>query len=372
MERADHRAAEPDQRAQARARHRGLVEVHEVGLDAAHHFGRPPRGRATGRDRRDRAVGVPLDARPDRHDARLGRRSVARADDPHVDAELAQTRASPSTWPCTPPGREREYGDVITTRTTSPLVASHSALPRSLGQFGCNKCHCSGAARISSSSSTRELLGDPRDVVAQATPSAPPRSAAGPPRGGHGRAKVDRGGHQCRPGAQRERRRAARQARPLAEEVDLDPVALDVAIGEQAHDPVVAQRPRAPRATRRGRAAPRRSRSRPAARRTTPSSSGGSIRSTTAISRWPRNAIQAPPHSHPPRCGQREDHALAAREAGLDVLEALDREVRGHRAGPHLGRQPEHLEPVAAVRVEAHPRHRTGPRAASGPGTARR
>ena len=65
-----------------------------------------------------------------------------------------------------------------------------------------------------------------------------------------------------------------------------------------------------------------------------------------------RSAIHAPPHSHPPRCGSARITPLPAREAGLDVLEALDREVRGDRARAHLGRQPEHLEPVATVRVE--------------------
>src|SRR3954453_18652564 len=32
---------------------------------------------------------------------------------------LRSSRARPSTWPCTPPGRESEYGEVITTRTLS-------------------------------------------------------------------------------------------------------------------------------------------------------------------------------------------------------------------------------------------------------------
>src|SRR6476659_8243836 len=34
---------------------------------------------------------------------------------------LRSSRASPSTWPWTPPGRESEYGDIITTRTPSLL-----------------------------------------------------------------------------------------------------------------------------------------------------------------------------------------------------------------------------------------------------------
>ena len=76
--------------------HRRLVQVHDVGLEAC----AAPRAvrrarRAAGRDRRDRAVRVPLDARPDGHDAGLGRRAVARRDDARVDAELAQRAREP-------------------------------------------------------------------------------------------------------------------------------------------------------------------------------------------------------------------------------------------------------------------------------------
>ncbi len=90
VKRADHGTVPTDERAEGRAGHRGFVQVHEIGLDAAEHLGGTPHGRGTGRDGRDRPVRVPLHAGPDRHDAGLGRRPVARPDDPHVDAQLAQ------------------------------------------------------------------------------------------------------------------------------------------------------------------------------------------------------------------------------------------------------------------------------------------
>ena len=49
--------------------------------------------------------------------------------------------------------------------------------------------------------------------------------------------------------------------------------------------------------------------------------------------------------------GQREDHAVTGREPRLDVLVALDLEARVEIA-TRLVRQPEHLEPVAGVRIE--------------------
>ena len=144
--------------------------------------GRAPRARAGARDRA-RCCGSPRRCgAPSRASARSARRnrwsstrrSARRETTPGSGGgpshgpttrtstpSLRSSRASPSTWPCTPPGRDSEYGDVITTRISAPYgrrshsysdVASH-ARHRSLGQFGCIRCHCSGAARIRISSS---------------------------------------------------------------------------------------------------------------------------------------------------------------------------------------------------------------------------
>ena len=79
--------------------------------------------------------------------------------------------------------------------------------------------------------------------------------------------------------------------------------------------------------------------------------------------RRPRPASHAAAKSKPPRCGQREDHAVALGERGrrcapspTRVEARLDRPLR-------VARQPEQLEPVAAVRGER-VRHRAVERAA--------
>ena len=167
----------------------------------------------SGRDRRDRTVRVPLDARPDatRRRARAAARRTARRRARRRRA-CRSSRASPSTWPCTPPGRDSEYGDVIDDSHGRSLVASRLSYSRSLGQFGCSRCHCSGAARISASNSWASTW------VIRATSSRSRPSRYDRNRRPHlgrmvaTRSKVDRGRQQRRPGAQRERRRAARAA----------------------------------------------------------------------------------------------------------------------------------------------------------------
>src|SRR3954453_13045793 len=74
---------------------------------------------------------------------------------------LRSSRARPSTWPCTPPGREREYGDVITTRTRSPLFLE-VARPVRLQQVPLLRRRANQDLELA-----RERLGDPRDVFAQ-------------------------------------------------------------------------------------------------------------------------------------------------------------------------------------------------------------
>ena len=132
-----------------------LVEVHEVGLDAAHDLGRSARGRAA------RARSAPPTrwsstrrwARPKRHRAP----AAVRRRDPTTRTSIAELPQL---------ARQAQHLSLHATRDATANKATssrparrhpldtHSPLPsRSLGQFGCNRCHCSGAARISSSSS---------------------------------------------------------------------------------------------------------------------------------------------------------------------------------------------------------------------------
>ena len=73
-----------------------LVQVHDVGFDAAQRLGGAPRGRAARRDRRDRTVRAPTrrSARRDTTPGSGGGPSHG-ADDAHVDAELAQLAREP-------------------------------------------------------------------------------------------------------------------------------------------------------------------------------------------------------------------------------------------------------------------------------------
>ena len=104
VEGADHRAAIPEQRAQAGSRHRGLVQVHDVRLHAPERLGGATSSRTAGRDRRDRPVRFPLDGRPDADDRRIGWRAVARRDDPHVHVELPQFARQPEHLALDPSG----------------------------------------------------------------------------------------------------------------------------------------------------------------------------------------------------------------------------------------------------------------------------
>ena len=78
--------------------------------------------------------------------AGLGRRAVARTDDAHVDAELAQLARQAEHLALHAAGtRER-----VRRRHHDPHARHRlSRTFRSLGQFGWSRCHCSGAARIS-------------------------------------------------------------------------------------------------------------------------------------------------------------------------------------------------------------------------------
>ena len=122
-------------------------------------------------------------------------------------------------------------------------ILAHVPYPGSLGQFGWNRCHCSGARRMRCSSSSA------RYWVTRATSS---RSEPAARRGVGGRTtprwpltvarEVHGDGQDRGAGAQSERRRPGGQRRALAEELDLDAAPADVAVGEQADDLVLLQR----------------------------------------------------------------------------------------------------------------------------------
>ena len=101
-------------------------------------------------------------------------------------------------------------------------------------------------------------------------------------------------GQDRRAGAQAERRRAGGQRGALAEELDLDAAAADVAVAQQAHDLVVARAPAASPGRRPVRAARRSCRGRGAASANHSNSSGGSMRSTTTVTRLPCVGEPAP------------------------------------------------------------------------------
>ena len=89
----------------------------------------------------------------------------------------------------------------------------------------------------------RHLLGDAGDVGAQA-----PGALGGDRRHDHGGVvapgpAVDGGGQERGPGAQGQRGRSRRHGGALTEELDLDPVADDVAVAQQPDEAPAAQRP---------------------------------------------------------------------------------------------------------------------------------
>ena len=188
-----------------------------------------------------------------------GRRSVARRQHPRLVAAPRSDRARARTWPWTPPGRLRLYGQMMPIRSgvaasarRARVTARSSRLvttvPFALGRrdraaeglvvarpVRLIRCHCSGARRISSSSSWA------RSWVTRVTSSRsrPCRSVS---RGGLTYAvapvalEVDRGRQERRPGSQGQKGGPARQRGPLAEELDLDAGAREVTVAQEAHD----------------------------------------------------------------------------------------------------------------------------------------
>ena len=170
------------------------------------------------------------------------------------------SRASPSTWPCTPPGA----GHASTDSIDRDLHSRQRRLPVRRGRWASSVASGAivrGATRIRPRTRSAIRWVD----AAMSSRNRPSRSTG---IGGRTTArwsrpgpKVDGGGDQCRARAQRECGRPGRQRGALTEELDLHAVARQVTVGQQAHDPVGAQRTAARRRDSRHRAARSRGRS---------------------------------------------------------------------------------------------------------------
>ena len=255
---------------------------------------------------------------PTRHDRRLGRRSVARrrrrARRRRACAARARARAPD---PARRRGATASTGDIIATRITR-RISSRLPHSRSLGQFGCSRCHCSGAARISASNSCASVLGDPGDVVAQ-----PARRASTVERRPHHPVVAAAAARSTPRRAPASRRCAARASpgRPGSvvrspKNSTSTPSPVEVAVAEQAHDAVVAQRAQHRRARRRDRAARPRCRSPRAAR-------ANHVEQLRRLDRLDDGehvvALRRPSTRRPlpaAEMRQREDHAVARGEPG--------------------------------------------------------
>ena len=170
MEGADRGHVGADERGVVRARRERLVQVHHVGLEradrldgAARHRAARRRSGATDPLLGTRVLGptvvMPGSGGGPSHGAMI------RASTPWA----RRARASPSTCACTPPKSDSEYGHDNITRTRPPSMRESSHPDsvvrhlsprtsravgrdsRSLGQFGCRRCQCSGCSRMRSS-----------------------------------------------------------------------------------------------------------------------------------------------------------------------------------------------------------------------------
>ena len=207
---ADQRAVETDQRGEARAGHRGFVQVHDIGFETAQRFGGSARGRAPG------AIGAiePFDSHSTvgptlTIDGSGGGPSHGR-EDAHVDVELPQFARQARDLSLHPAGPRHRIGRRHHDSHGAQLALA--AFPmRSLGQLGWSRCHCSGRA----GSGPRTRAPAPGSSARCRRAVCPPRSTE---RGTHHRvvvaagAEVDRGRQQRGAGSQRERRRPARAA----------------------------------------------------------------------------------------------------------------------------------------------------------------
>src|SRR5258708_1820735 len=76
-------------------------------------------------------------------------------------------RARPSTWTWTPPGVDSEYGHSTLTRTASPGPGRHGGGGPVGGPVGLHQVPLLRCLADKALEPTGQLLGDPRDVVAQ-------------------------------------------------------------------------------------------------------------------------------------------------------------------------------------------------------------
>ena len=309
-----------------------------------------PRSRRPRSARSNRSRSTRRSARRTRHRARAAARRTARRRARRRRACAARARARAPV-----PARHRD--GTASTETSSRLAhARHSpslaGRRRSLGQFGCIRCHCSGAARISASNSWASTW-----VIRATSSRNRPSRATGT--GGRtcaamvaARSKVDRRRQQRRPCPQGERRRAARQRRALAEELHVDAVAGQIAVAQQADDAVVAQRLQHARPTHRDRAGRRRARARGAGRRTTRTAPAARSAPRPRACDGPCSAIHAAAYSHPPRCGRARITPLPARSPCSMCSYPSIVKCDGTSPSRTVAREPQQLEPVARVRVE--------------------
>ena len=164
-------------------------------------------------------------------------------------------------------------------------------------------------------------------------------------------AEVAPGGMQRRAAAQRQHRRSPGQGRALAEELDPDAVAGEVAVAEQAHDLVVAAAPRSTSAPADGESGTTRIPRRRACSTNHSKSSGGSTGSATTVTVYPWSASHAPAKSQLPRCGSASTAPRPVGHAGVMCsIPAHSKWSRDPRAA--RTREPEQLVEVAAVGVE--------------------
>ena len=347
VERADHRPVEPDQRAEARPGHRRFVQVHEVRVRSCATPPRVRRGRAVrARSARpNRSSSTRRSGRRRRHRARAAGRRTARRCARRRRAGAVRARAR-APGPARHRGGTSEYGRRHHDPHASLSLRSHS---RSLGQFGCSRCHCSGAARISASNSWASTC------VMRATSSRNRPSRCDRDRRPHDRVvvaagtKVDRGraaasprcagrGWRGRPAAScaRRRTRPRRRRRSRSRSLSRHTMRLSrSAWSTRGRD----ARARAGR--RRGR-----THSRCADEPLVAAPAARSVRRPRACD-GPGRAIHAAAYSQPPRCGRARITPLPRVEPFEDVLVAVDREVVGDLAATDVGRQAQHLEPVA-------------------------
>ena len=255
VERADRGDVGAEERGVVRARRQRLVEVHDVGSERAQRLERAARRRPC-----PTVIGAiePFDGKP-----RVGPRLVipASGGGPSDGARTRAStptprsaRASPSTWTCTPPSTDSEYGQIERDPQRVAASASPSCPVIPVGRRVGRPVRLHHEPLLGRGAD--ELLEAVRELLGHALRH---RRAAGrgarPASGAPMRTQWPRVAPEV--GRRREQRRArcATRASPgrrargrLAEELDLDAVAGEVAVAHQAHDPArVAARAAPPR-----------------------------------------------------------------------------------------------------------------------------